>query len=124
MLAGDALHLEQGRLLVAVICRVPVGDHLFEVFRLEPGKPYGLCHRGYLYFGEITLAHAHELDEVRRGEPGKFAELAPRERSVTFTVFVIVLQVGVVVFVFEYRLHAYKVGLFLPKVNILIIQKC
>ncbi len=124
VLAGDALHLEQGRLLVAVLCSVSVGNHLPEVFCLEPGKPHGLCDRGNLDLGEFALAHAHELEEVRRGEPGKLAELAPRECPMTFAVFIIVLQVGVVVLVFEYRLHAYKVGLFLPKVNICAIQKC
>ena len=118
MLAGNPVHFDKGFFLGAVRLGVSEKDEMFEVFALVSDEFHGLRDRSNLDLAQAALAHADEFQEVRRRESGELAEFAPRECTVTFTVIVIVLHVGAIIFVFGNRFHAYKIGLLIPEVNI------
>ena len=86
-----------------------------EIFALVCDEPHRLHDRLNLDQAQVALTHTYKFQEVRRAESGKLAEFAPGERPVTFTIIVIVLHEKVVVFVFEYRFHVYKIDF--PNIN-------
>ena len=80
-------------------------NHFAEVIRVVAHKAHRLRDIAHLDFAERALAHAHQLQEVRRSKAGALAEFAPRERTKTLAFIVVILHKEVIIFVFKYRFH-------------------